>query len=701
MTRQEATELLRDSLDKYNLSDWHVRLTNDLNKPFLGLCSYKDKCIILNSHHIDIHPSEEVKDTILHEVAHALCPNEGHNEVWANKAKEIGCTNTLPCSHLSLSPDIIDAIRSGADVKIEFETETQTIRRPKYTITRLQDKCEYCGSIAEEESSFLVESPYPSAHKKFIKLKCGHTLVKLIPQGTPFHLLISNSDEQYVRDCKHEWNKNQCTLCNQYRPYEFQLEGMKFGEQALNVNKGVLIADEMGLGKTIQALGIVKFCTTGPTLYIVKSGLKFQWSKQILIWLGPEYVPQIFESSNDYIIPNLKSYIIGYDMLVPKTRKSSLGKTIKQGFDITRLEFISNIVLDECQQIKNPDSSRTQQVRKLAKDKKVIPLSGTPWKNRGSEFYSALNMIAPVKFPSYAGFKRQWVETIWDGNKSKEGGIRNIPAFKDYISDIAIRRERTEVMSELPLINRMKLYCNLSTIEQATYNDEVSAFVKWYNQYIIDGTEDQIQSLDILAKLARMRHITGLAKIPQTIEFVNEFLEETERKLVVFVHHKDVGSIIYDELAKEHGKLVLKLTADMSGEERFRIQELFNATPKCILIGSTLAMGEGLNLQTCADCVMHERQWNPANEEQAEGRFIRIGQQAINVNATYVEAEGTVDEILDGIIERKRVMFHESMNNTQLGGWNQGDVIKEVAESIVKKFNMSNKAKTAKLVKVG
>jgi SNF2 family DNA or RNA helicase len=143
----------------------------------------------------------------------------------------------------------------------------------------------------------------------------------------------------------------------------------------------------------------------------------------------------------------------------------------------------------------------------------------------------------------------------------------------------------------------------------------------------------------------------------------------------------------------------MKLTADMSGEERFKIQELFNATPKCILIGSTLAMGEGLNLQTCADCVMHERQWNPANEEQAEGRFIRIGQQHANVNATYVEAEGTVDEILDGIIERKRVMFHDSMNKGQLQGWSQGDIVKEVAASIVSKFNQQNKNK--KVTKVG
>ena len=98
-------------------------------------------------------------------------------------------------------------------------------------------------------------------------------------------------------------------------------------------------------------------------------------------------------------------------MLVHKTRKSKTGRTINQGFDISKFEgVIKTIVLDECQQIKNPDSSRTQQVRRIAKNTQVIPLSGTPWKNRGSEFFSVLNMLDPKKFYSFQGYKDRWVD---------------------------------------------------------------------------------------------------------------------------------------------------------------------------------------------------------------------------------------------------------------------------------------------------
>src|SRR6188474_344117 len=123
MNRDKATKFAREQLIKYDLKEWHIRLTTDLTKPFLGLCSYKDKCIILNAHHIDTHPEPDVIDTILHEIAHALTPGEQHGIVWQNKAREVGCSNISACSSLSFNPTIIDAIRSGANVEITWEEE--------------------------------------------------------------------------------------------------------------------------------------------------------------------------------------------------------------------------------------------------------------------------------------------------------------------------------------------------------------------------------------------------------------------------------------------------------------------------------------------------------------------------------------------------------------------------------------------------
>src|SRR6266581_1717657 len=97
MNRQIATKSLRDLLDSNHLESWHIRLTTDVTKPFLGLCSYKDKTIILNAFHIDTHGDDEVINTIRHEVAHALHPGHGHDSVWRDRAISLGCDNLGEC----------------------------------------------------------------------------------------------------------------------------------------------------------------------------------------------------------------------------------------------------------------------------------------------------------------------------------------------------------------------------------------------------------------------------------------------------------------------------------------------------------------------------------------------------------------------------------------------------------------------------
>jgi len=57
----------------------------------LGLCNYRKKTIFLSRHYTEINPWEpEMKDTVLHEIAHVLTPGHGHDWIWKMKCKEIG-----------------------------------------------------------------------------------------------------------------------------------------------------------------------------------------------------------------------------------------------------------------------------------------------------------------------------------------------------------------------------------------------------------------------------------------------------------------------------------------------------------------------------------------------------------------------------------------------------------------------------------
>ena len=722
MNRNDASKLCRDLLDAADLKDWSIRISSTL--PAMGMCSLRDKTIFLNAHHIDTHPTPEVIDTIKHEVAHAKCGvlpfgEDAHGPKWTTLAMMMGVNNLSRCSTIGLDPRIIDAVRSGHSVEVEFEERTihrnvvveEQVYEPKYTVTRLQDRCPECGKVAKEK--FAIETMDKEGNKvKLITLECFHIIKKIIPKATNFELMISNFWKEEVKNCKHKWNENQCLECGEFKLFDFQVIGAQFAKNALAVGKGCLIADEMGLGKTVQGLSILRFDKQKKykTMVVTKSAIKFQWFKQAVRWLGPDYIAQIISTSRDYIMPGLNLYIIPYDLL----RRFKKEKLYALGINL--------VILDEVQQIKNPDSSRTQEVRKLISanpDCKVIELSGTPWKNRGSELFVALNLIDPVKFYSFQHFLDTWVEFYYQGNTKKQGGIRNVKKFKEYISNLVIRREYDEVMKEFPLVKRDKLPVQLDDLNQSNYDDATSDFVAWWNQIVLGGEEEKTSGMEIIAKLQRMRHICGVAKIPATLSYLEDFVEEADDKIVVFVHHKDVGQLMFraltntdekenpdwHELAKavkEENIKVLAYTSEHTGTEKGTIiQDTFNNTKRVIMIASTLACGEGLDLQTCCKAILHERQWNPQNEDQAApGRFKRIGQASKQITVVNPEGEGTTDEYLDAMVDRKRRYFHAVHNSSEIVTWNQDEQMRELANTIAAKHGAKMRAQGKQKVNV-
>lgn len=74
---------------KHNLKDWVFKVGK--MKRLAGACSYRNKRITLSCHYITNNSNEDIVDTILHEIAHALVgPGNGHNKTWKAKCIEIG-----------------------------------------------------------------------------------------------------------------------------------------------------------------------------------------------------------------------------------------------------------------------------------------------------------------------------------------------------------------------------------------------------------------------------------------------------------------------------------------------------------------------------------------------------------------------------------------------------------------------------------
>lgn len=85
----------------HGLHDW--RLTLDHARRRAGQCDYRNKTISLSRHYVRYADEAHIHDTILHEIAHALVgPRHGHDSIWRQKAREIGCTATR-CHNLEFS----------------------------------------------------------------------------------------------------------------------------------------------------------------------------------------------------------------------------------------------------------------------------------------------------------------------------------------------------------------------------------------------------------------------------------------------------------------------------------------------------------------------------------------------------------------------------------------------------------------------
>lgn len=101
MTRQQAAHLAVTLMAEHGLSDWEFALDHARNR--LGQCDFRRKRITLSKHLIGANGQDVVRDTLLHEIAHALVgPGHGHDKVWKQQAERIGAQPRASTSEVCL-----------------------------------------------------------------------------------------------------------------------------------------------------------------------------------------------------------------------------------------------------------------------------------------------------------------------------------------------------------------------------------------------------------------------------------------------------------------------------------------------------------------------------------------------------------------------------------------------------------------------
>ncbi len=94
MELHKAEELTKQLMQEHGVEGYTFSFMRQKKSRFnrAGQCNWKNKTIQLQPLFVELNEEPLVRNTILHEIAHALRPRHGHNKFWRQTAQAIGCT---------------------------------------------------------------------------------------------------------------------------------------------------------------------------------------------------------------------------------------------------------------------------------------------------------------------------------------------------------------------------------------------------------------------------------------------------------------------------------------------------------------------------------------------------------------------------------------------------------------------------------
>jgi SNF2 family DNA or RNA helicase len=390
----------------------------------------------------------------------------------------------------------------------------------------------------------------------------------------------------------------------------YQAFGAKF---ALSQRRAIL-GDEMGLGKTIEAIAALAHLRAGGAthfLTVCPASVLVNWMQEVA----------------------KHSELTTHRIHGPE-RDGALARWVDEGgLGVTTYETLrameppdgldlDMIVVDEAHFVKNPDTQRSQAVRRwMELADRALFLTGTPMENRVDEFRTLVDYLQP-----------DVAAAIGDSD-----GLAGAKAFRRHVAPAYLRRNQDDVLSELP-----------ERLDQLDWVELTPAD--------LDAYREAVASDNFMAM--RRATFVGDGRRPSAkLERLAEILDEAAdngRKVVVFSYFRATLDVVCSMVGEAvHGPL----DGSTPAEDRQKMVDEFTAVDgHAVLVSQIQAGGVGLNMQAASVVVLTEPQWKPSAEEQAIARCHRMG-QVRRVHVHRLLAEDSVDQrMLEMLAEKGALM---------------------------------------------
>lgn len=388
---------------------------------------------------------------------------------------------------------------------------------------------------------------------------------------------------------------------------DFQRAGVAYSL----LNRNTLFGDEPGLGKTIQSIGFMNLKGVLKVLIVAPTSLCLNWERELDSWhVG---------------LPSIEIYH-------PKTFHGRCDVLIVSHYWVGKIEVVKDIikkrgdhellVIDEFHVFKNKKAQVTKNLFApngfISRAKNVHAISGTAMENRPYELYWLLKAIAPEVIGDMseftygmkycAGWKTPWGRWDFTGaSNMKDLGLKLRAACM-------VRRTKKKVLTQLPdkLINVVYL----------SRNKKVDGIIKkmdLYEGHVVKGAFTYE-----FKEMSEARAELGVAKLPESVEYILTQFKAGHKKIIIFAHHKPVIKGLVEALAKYNP---LVIDGSTSIEKRDAAVQAFQTNPENhFIILSIRAGGVGLTLTKASYIVKVEFDWKPGLNTQCDDRAHRIGQ---------------------------------------------------------------------------
>ena len=421
----------------------------------------------------------------------------------------------------------------------------------------------------------------------------------------------------------------------------FQAEGVR---RLCAKSKGALLADEQGLGKTVQLLTyIASKPELRPCVIVAPAHLKHVWVNEAAKFF-PNMIIEKLVSQTPYPVTN-DVLVINYEIL--------------QYWDAYLTEIgVKLVICDEAHRVKNRDAACTKAMLAIGKRPVRIMATGTPLVNSPENVWSLVDAIDSNILGSERSFNKYFTDSkqvpiyrhgrpmmIYGRRITRKvvTGFKHLDILhKTLASSVMIRRTKAQVLPQLPEKTRTVIPVDVGLAE--------------LNKQTIGDIKQAGGAVNASSCYAKLYSAVGEAKIPASIAWIEDYLQNTDQPLVVMGWHREVMIALHERF-KDDSVLIIGGVTDKEQS----IQK-FMSGDKRILIGNIKAAGTGLTLTNASSMLFVELPMTPADLGQAMDRIHRIGQDT-KCSYYFIVGKDTIEERIIRVLDRKASMANTVVDN--------------------------------------